>query len=483
MQLCDRTATELRAMLMKGEVCAREILESVLRRIDERESTLNAYITKTPDLALKQAELADERFLKDKRTPLLNGLPIAIKDNLCTRGIKTTCGSKILFNYIPPYDASAVGKVIRSGAVLVGKSNMDEFGMGSSTENSAFGPTRNPVNTDRVAGGSSGGSAAAVASGEAVIALGTDTGGSIRLPSSYCGVVGIKPTYGRVSRYGLISYASSLDQIGALCRSVEDCAMLLNVICGHDHLDTTSANIPKPDFMRSLNGDIRGVRIGLPMDYFVEGLDNRVKEQILHAVNQLEAAGAEVKEVSLPHARYGISAYYLIATAEASSNLARYDGVKYGFRAEGDIPDSVRMYEETRGQGFSSEVKRRIMLGTYVLSAGYYDAYYRKAQEARTLIKADFDRVFENVDCIVGPVSPCLPFKIGEKIDDPLQMYLVDIYTCSVNLAGLPGMSIHCGMVDGLPVGLQIIGKPFDEAMVLRVGHAYEMIGKENQKL
>ena len=478
MELCDQNGSELAGMLRKREISSREITESVFKRISEKEETINAFITETRETALKQADLADNRFRNGKKVPPLNGIPIAIKDNLCTKGIKTTCGSKILANYVPPYDATAVKRVLRSGAVLVGKTNMDEFAMGSSTENSAFGPTRNPVNPERVAGGSSGGSAAAVASGETVLAIGSDTGGSIRLPAAYCGVAGIKPTYGRVSRYGLVSYASSLDQIGALGRSVEDCAMLLNVICGRDTLDTTSADVRKPDFRRSLNKGIKGIKIGLPKEYFVEGLDLEVKDQIMKALRELEMNGAHVIDISLPHTRYAISCYYLIATAEASSNLARYDGVKYGFRSAHGIPDSIKMYEKTRSEGFGNEVKRRIMLGTYVLSAGYYDAYYLKAQQARALIKEDFDRAFEKVDCMITPVSPCVPFKLGEKIADPLQMYLVDIYTASLNLSGVPGMSINCGMVDGLPVGLQIIGKPFDEKMVLRVGHAYEqMVG------
>jgi len=476
MELCDQNGSELARMLRKREVSSREITESVFKRIIEKEETINAFITETRETALKQADLADNRFRNGKKVPPLNGIPIAIKDNMCTKGIKTTCGSKILANYVPPYDATAVKRVLRSGAVLIGKTNMDEFAMGSSTENSAFGPTRNPVNPERVAGGSSGGSAAAVASGETVLAIGSDTGGSIRLPAAYCGVAGIKPTYGRVSRYGLVSYASSLDQVGALGRSVEDCAMLLNVISGRDTLDTTSADVRKPDFRRSLKKGIKGIKIGLPKEYFVEGLDLEVKDQIMKALRILEMNGAHVIDISLPHTRYAISCYYLIATAEASSNLARYDGVKYGFRSTDGISESVKMYEKTRSEGFGSEVKRRIMLGTYVLSAGYYDAYYLKAQQARALIKEDFDRAFEEVDCMITPVSPCVPFKLGEKMDDPLQMYLVDIYTASLNLSGVPGMSINCGMVDGLPVGLQIIGKPFDEKMVLRVGHAYEQM-------
>jgi aspartyl-tRNA(Asn)/glutamyl-tRNA(Gln) amidotransferase subunit A len=346
--------------------------------------------------------------------------------------------------------------------------------MGSSTETSAFGPTRNPLDPDRVAGGSSGGAAAAVACGETILSLGSDTGGSVRLPAAFCGVAGIKPTYGRVSRYGLISYASSLDQVGALGKTVEDCALLLNLICGRDRRDTTSADVDVPDFRRSLNKSIKGLRVGLPKEYFVEGIDPQVREQIMAAVHLLAENGAHIVDVSLPHTGYAISAYYLVATAEASSNLARYDGVKYGIRSGEDATDSVDLYEATRSQGFGKEVKRRIMLGTVVLSAGYYDAYYLKAQQVRTLIKNDFERAFEKVDCLVAPVSPCLPFRLGEKIEEPLQMYLVDVYTVSLNLSGLPGISINCGMVGHLPVGMQIIGKPFDEEMVLRVASAYE---------
>ena len=480
MELCDLSASDLAGMLRKREISSREITESVFKRIDEKEEAINAYITTTRQTALEQAEQADKRFGNGKKTPLLNGIPIAIKDILCTQGIRTTCGSNILSNFIPTYSATAVRKVLEAGAVLIGKTNMDEFAMGSSNENSAFGPTHNPINPEYVPGGSSGGSAAAVSAGETILAMGTDTGGSIRLPCAYCGVAGIKPTYGRVSRYGLISYASSLDQIGALGRTTEDCATLLNAICGHDRLDSTSAHIRKRDFKRSLNKGIKGLKIGLPREYFVEGIDVRVEEQILKAVKLLGKNGAHIIDISLPHTQYAISSYYLIATAEASSNLARYDGVKYGFRSNKDLPDSVSMYEETRSEGFGREVKRRIILGTYVLSAGYYDAYYLKAQKARALIKEDFDKAFEKVDCMITPASPCLPFKLGEKMDDPLQMYLVDIYTVSLNLTGLPGMSINCGTVDGLPVGMQIIGKAFDEEMVLRVGHAYEKIVENN---
>jgi len=475
MALCDENAVTLARLLRKGDLSARELAESVFERIEEREGTTNAFITLTREEAMTAADRAD-RLLKDRSTspaPLI-GLPLALKDNLCTRGIRTTCASRILQNHVPVYDATAVRRVIEAGAVVVGKTNLDQFGMGSSTENSVYGPTRNPIDPARVPGGSSGGSAAALAAGEAVLALGTDTGGSIRLPAAYCGVVGIKPTYGRVSRYGLISYASSLDQIGPLARSVEDCALLLESLCGLDPRDSTSSNEPVPPFSSSLEMGVQGLRIGLPSEFFVEGLDPDIRDRILGTVRALEREGAEIREISLPHTRYAISAYYLIATAEASSNLARYDGVKYGLRAAGGYEDVVGMIEATRAEGFSLEVKRRIMLGSYVLSAGYYDAYYLKAQKVRRLVKEDYDRAFTEVDCIMTPVSPCLPFRLGEKMEDPLQMYLVDVYTAPLNMAGLPGMSVPCGRVGRLPVGLQIIGPAFDEATVLRVGYAVQ---------
>ncbi len=479
MELCELSASELLGLLKKREVSSREITESVLQRIESRENSIKAYISLTPELALKQAEEADRRLNKGSDVGLLNGIPIALKDNLCTRGIKTTCASRMLENYVPPYDATVVQKVFGQGAVLIGKTNMDEFAMGSSTENSAFGPTHNPLDLDRVPGGSSGGSAAAVASGETVVALGSDTGGSIRQPAAFCGVVGMKPTYGRVSRYGLVAYASSLDQIGPLGRTVEDCALLLNVISGQDPYDSTSAPLPPKDYTQALNKDITGLKIGLPKEYFVLGLDNEIKSLVMEAVDSLVNQGAEVIDISLPHTPYAISTYYLIATAEASSNLARYDGVKYGFRPKEGYSDTLGMYEKTRSMGFGKEVKRRIMLGTYVLSAGYYDAYYLKALKVRTLIKRDFDEAFKKVDCIITPVSPCLPFKIGEKIEEPLQMYLVDVYTVSLNLTGLPGMAVPCGNVGHLPVGFQIIGKPFDESTIITVGHVYQEIQKE----
>ena len=479
MELCDQSASELVRRLKKREISSREITESVFRRIEEREKDINAFVTTTRDVALRQADQSDRRYRAKESLSPLDGIPVAVKDVLCTKGVRTTCGSLMLRDYVPPYDATAVKRLLGSGAVLIGKTNMDEFAMGSSNENSAFGPTRNPLDPTRVAGGSSGGSAAAVAAGEAVVALGSDTGGSIRLPAAYCGVAGIKPTYGRVSRYGLVSYASSLDQVGTIGRTVEDCATLLGLVWGHDRKDSTSADMKTPDLARSLKKGLEGVRIGLPKEYFVEGLDRGIKENTLQAVSLLEKNGAHIVEVTLPHAPYAIGSYYLIATAEASSNLARYDGVKYGFRVEEESPDLVRMLEATRSSGFGNEVKRRIMLGSFVLSAGYYDAYYLKAQQVRTLIKQDFDRAFEKVDCMLTPVSPCLPFKIGEKITEPLQMYLVDVYTVSLNLSGLPGISVPCGSMDGLPVGMQVIGKAFDEETVLRVAHAYERIKME----
>lgn len=476
MELCDKSAVELSQMLKNKEISSRDITESVVKRIEDNEETINAFITKTIDTALKQADEADKRIAGGEATSRLNGIPIALKDNLCTRGIRTTCASKILENYVPTYNATVVEKALSEGAVVIGKTNLDEFAMGSSCEHSIIGPTRNPNNPDYVPGGSSGGSAAAVASGEAILAMGSDTGGSIRQPSAFCGITGIKPTYGRVSRYGLISYASSLDQIGVLGKNAGDCALLLNTICGHDRRDTTSANVQTPDFLSYLDKGVKGIKAGLPREYFIEGLDSRIKNSVMAAVRLLEKNGMEIEEISLPHASHAISSYYLVATAEASSNLARYDGVKYGYRSVNDSDDTIMMYENTRSEGFGNEVKRRIMLGTYVLSAGYYDAYYLKGQRVRNLIKTDFDRAFENVDCIITPTTPCLPFKLGEKMADPLQMYLVDIYTVSLNLSGLPGISVKCGTIDGLPVGMQIIGRAFDEEMILRVANGYEKL-------
>jgi aspartyl-tRNA(Asn)/glutamyl-tRNA(Gln) amidotransferase subunit A len=399
---------------------------------------------------------------------------LAIKDVLCTRYVHTTCSSKILQSYLPPYDATAIQRLKAQDAVLLGKTNMDEFAMGSSTENSAFFPTRNPWALDYGPGGSSGGSAAAVAADLCAAALGSDTGGSIRQPASFCGIAGLKPTYGLVSRYGLVAFASSLDQIGPLAKDVKDCALLLQAIAGHDPFDSTSADLPVPDYSSALTGDIRGIRIGIPDEYFIEGMDPEVEAAIWTAIQTLEALGGVQEKVSLPHTPYAVATYYLVATAEASSNLARYDGVKYGYRTSRPA-DLLEMYQRSRREGFGPEVKRRIMLGTYALSAGYYDAYYLKAQKVRTLIRRDFEQAFERCEVIATPTSPTPAFKVGEKTENPLQMYLSDIFTISVNLAGLPGMSIPCGFTKaGLPIGLQLIGKPFDEATVLKVAHAYE---------
>ncbi len=475
-RLNERSAHELMGGIKAGEITARQVTEAVFERIQEHDSNINAYITLNEPGALQKADEIDRKIAAGKPLGSLAGIPVALKDLLCTRGLRTTCASRILDTFIPPYDATAVARLRQSDAILIGKLNMDEFAMGSSNENSAYGPARNPHDPERVTGGSSGGSAAAVAAGETVLALGSDTGGSIRLPASFCGVVGLKPTYGRVSRYGLVAYASSLDQIGPLARNVRDAALLLHVIAGHDPNDSTSADLPVPDYAASLETGVEGLTVGIPGEYFAEGLDPEVREAVMQGVGLLENAGARIREVSLPvagHPAYTIASYYIIATGEASSNLARYDGVKYGLRVEAD--DLIDMYCKTRSRGFGAEVKRRIMLGTYVLSAGYYDAYYLKAQRVRTLIKADFDRAFETCDLLAAPVSPTPAFKIGEKIGDPLQMYLSDIYTVSVNLAGIPGISLPCGASsDGLPIGLQLLGRAFEEQTLLRAGYVVE---------
>lgn len=474
MEFYNLTIHELRDMLKKGETTAQAVTESVLDRITAVDDKVRAYITVTGDIARTQAAEADKRIkAKDAGSPLL-GIPIAVKDNMCTEGIRTTCASKILGNFIPPYDATVVRKLKQAGSVICGKPNLDEFAMGSSTENSGFHITRNPWDLDRIPGGSSGGSAAAVAAGECIASLGSDTGGSIRQPAACCGVVGLKPTYGRVSRYGLVAFASSLDQIGPITKDVTDAAILMNVIAGRDHRDSTSANIAVPDFTLSLKKDVKGMKIGIPKEYFIEGMDPEVDKAVRDAVKTLEGLGATVKEVTLPHTGYAVATYYILATSEASSNLARYDGVKYGFRAEG-AKDLLDMYMKSRSQGFGPEVKRRIMLGTYALSAGYYEAYYKKGQQARTLIKRDFDEAFKSVDIIATPTAPTAAFKIGEKSADPLQMYLSDIFTISVNLAGIPGISIPCGFTrDKLPIGLQLLGRHFDEESILHASFAYE---------
>jgi aspartyl-tRNA(Asn)/glutamyl-tRNA(Gln) amidotransferase subunit A len=471
LELHELTIHEAHDLLEKGEISSVELTQAVIDRIVAVDNDIKAYITLTPELALEQAREADRRRAAGEDNPLL-GIPLAIKDVICTKGVPTTCGSKILENFIPPYDATVMAHLGSQGAILLGKTNMDEFAMGSSTENSAYFTTRNPWDLSRVPGGSSGGSAAAIAADECLGALGSDTGGSVRQPAALCGVVGLKPTYGRVSRYGLVAFASSLDQIGPFGKDVADCAILMNAIARYDRRDSTSVNVLAPDYTGALIDDIKGMRVGVPKEYFVEGMQLEVEQRVREAIDKLAELGAEVAEVSLPHTEYSLPAYYLIAPAEASANLARYDGVKYGLsRQEGELWDN---YKQTRQFGFGAEVKRRIMLGTYALSAGYYDAYYLKAQKVRTLIKGDFDRAFADFSVIVAPTSPTVAFKIGEKVNDPLQMYLSDIFTLSVNLAGICGISVPCGFADGLPVGLQIIGEPFAEETILRVAYAYE---------
>jgi aspartyl-tRNA(Asn)/glutamyl-tRNA(Gln) amidotransferase subunit A len=459
--------------LRKREFSSVELTEAVFERIAATDGKIRAYLTLARDAALEQAGQADERLKQDgARSPLL-GVPLAVKDNFLTRGLRTTCASKILANFIPPYDATTVRKLRANGAVITGKTNLDEFAMGSSAENSAFFPTRNPWNLERIPGGSSGGSAAAVAADECIAALGTDTGGSIRQPAACCGIVGLKPTYGRVSRFGIIAFASSMDQVGPLTKDVQDSALLLEAIAGHDPADSTSVDRPVPRYSEALTGDVKGLRLGIPKEYFVRGMQPEVEQAVRMAVRALEKNGAVIEEIALPHTEYAVAVYYIVATAEASSNLARYDGMRYGHRAHAkDLTDT---YMLSRQEGFGAEVKRRIMLGTYALSAGYYDAYYLKAQQVRTLIKQDFDEAFKHCDVIVTPTAPTTAFKLAEKIQDPLQMYLSDIYTISINLAGLPALSLPCGFDQvGMPIGMQIVGKHFDETTILRVGHAYE---------
>jgi len=472
--LNELTIDEAAARLAAGETSAEALARAALERIAASEPALHSFITVTPELALAQARAADARRAAGQARGALDGIPLAIKDIINTKGVRTTAGSRILESFVSPYDATVARRLFEAGAVMVGKANCDEFAMGSSNENSAYGGTRNPWDLTRVPGGSSGGSAAAVAAGQCLGALGTDTGGSIRQPAAHCGIVGLKPTYGRVSRYGVVAYASSLDQVGPMARTVRDAAHLLDAIAGHDALDSTSVPHAVPGYAAGLAGDLSGLRLGLPKEYFVAGLSAEVGAAVRAAVRQLEALGATVDQVSLPHSEYAVATYYLIATAEASSNLARYDGTRYGLRV--DRGAGLRdMYQETRAAGFGDEVKRRILLGTYALSAGYYDAYYLKAQQVRTLIRRDFERAFERCDALVTPTTPTTAFRLGEKTTDPLAMYLSDIFTISVNLAGLPGISLPCGFdAQGLPIGLQIVGKPFDEPTVLRAAHAYE---------
>ncbi len=482
MRLFDKPAHVLHDMLVKKEITAVALTQDVLDRIDEVDGEVKAYLTVTREAALAQAAAVDAKISRGESISFWEGIPGAIKDNICTKGVRTTCASKMLENFVPPYNATVMEKIEAANPVILGKANMDEFAMGGSTENSAYFPTANPWQHDCVPGGSSGGSAAAVAAGTAVWALGSDTGGSIRQPASFCGVVGMKPTYGRVSRYGLVAFASSLDQIGPLSRDVTDCAHLLNVIAGYDEKDSTSTKAEVPDFTKSLVQDVKGLKIGMPKEYFAEGLDPEVEKSVRTAIAQLESLGAEIVEISLPHTAYAISAYYLIAPAEASSNLARYDGVSYGERVDGI--DIVDMMTKTRSEKFGEEVKRRIMIGSYALSAGYYDAYYLKALKVRTLVKQDFDQAFEKVDVIMSPAAPTPAYKIGEMASDPLKMYMQDVYTVPLNLAGLPGISVPCGFSSaGLPIGLQIIGKALAEDTLIRAAYTYEQSQQFHNKI
>lgn len=472
----ELSAFELRERILSGELSAEKVTDEIFCRIEDRDPQINAYLTLDKERALETAKGVDGRIKRGEKCGLLAGVPVAVKDNICTRGLRTTCASKLLGNFVPPYDAHVIGRLKAEGAVIVGKTNMDEFAMGSSTENSGFKPTCNPWDTSRIPGGSSGGSAAAVAAGMAYMAIGSDTGGSVRQPAGLCGVVGLKPTYGRVSRYGLVAFGSSLDQIGPLTRDVRDAALLLQVIGGHDGRDSTCAREPVPDYLSDLDGSIDGVRIGIPREYFGEGLNDEVRQAVEDVIKTYRGLGANVVEISLPHTSHAVAVYYIVATAEASSNLARYDGVRYGHRAASS-DGIINMYSRTRAEGFGNEVKRRIMLGTYALSSGYYDAYYLKASKVRNLIRQDFLSVFdkEKVDVILGPTSPTAAFRIGERIENPLEMYLYDVFTIPANLAGIPGVSIPCGFTgDNLPIGVQLMGKHFDETTLLKVARAFE---------
>ena len=474
MTLYSKTIHELHSMLKSGETTSTAITESVFSRIGEVEDRVRSYLTLTLEQAMEAAGRADERYRRGEPLGALDGIPVGVKDIFLTEGVRTTAGSKILGNFTAPYDGTVIARIREAGAVITGKLNMDEFAMGSSTENSGFHPTHNPWDTERVPGGSSGGSAAAIAAGEAVCTLGTDTGGSIRQPASHCGVVGMKPTYGRVSRYGVIAFASSLDQVGPLTRDVTDCAILLKAIAGHDPADSTSADVPVPDYPALLTGDVKGMTIGLAEEYFGEGIEPAVEELVRKAASSLEAKGAKLVPVSLPSTKYAVATYYIIAPAEASSNLARYDGVRYGVRAT-DADGLIEMYRRTRSRGFGPEVKRRIMLGTFALSAGYYDAYYGKAQRVRTMIRREMDEAFTRADVLLSPTAPTAAFPLDDKMDDPLQMYLSDICTIPVNIAGNAALSVPCGVTkEGLPVGVQLIGPAFKEETLLNAAYAYE---------
>ena len=481
MELSSLTIDAARSAVQERKATAVAMAEAHYSRIQKEDGQIGAFLTLSRERALQQAERMDRIVAEGRPLPPLGGVPVGIKDVMSTRGVRTTAGSKILDKYVPPYDCTAVAKLETAGAVILGKMNCDEFAMGSSNENSGFHPVRNPRDLSRVPGGSSGGSAAAVAAGMAVATLGSDTGGSIRQPASFCGVVGLMPTYGRVSRYGLIAFASSLDHIGPLTRTVKDAAIILGAIAGRDPMDSTSAEVPVPDYVSQLDKPVSGLKLGVAKEYFGDGLDDEVRQAVERAIDTLESLGCEVVEVSLPHTSYAIPAYYLIATAEASSNLARYDGVRYSLRARG-VKTLSEMYRRSRDEGFGTEVKRRIMLGTYALSAGYYDAYYLKAQKVRTLLTRDFDKAFQKVDAIVTPTCPTAAFRLGEKSNDPLSMYLADIYTVTADLAGIPGISIPCGPTrEKLPIGVQILGKHFDEATILRIAHAYEQATGKSQ--
>lgn len=473
MKLGNLTIKEIRGGLIKKQFSALEMVKFYLEKIEKEDKKIGAFLTLCPELAISKAKEIDEMIFQKRELPILAGVPCAIKDNILVEGVKCTAGSKILENYIAPYDATVVKKLKEAGAIILGKTNLDEFAMGSSTENSAFFPTKNPLDLERVPGGSSGGSAAAVAANFCVFALGSDTGGSIRQPASFCGIVGLKPTYGAVSRYGLIAFASSLDQIGPMTKNVEDCKIVFNVIKGKDEMDSTSVEFESKNWELK----IEEIKIGIPKEYFIEGIEPEVEEIIKKAIKKYEKMGAKIEEISLPHTEYALPCYYIIAPSEASANLARYDGIKYGLskKTKAGVQTLMDVYLESRGKGFGPEVKRRIMLGTYALSAGYYEAYYLRAQKVRTLIKRDFEKAFQRVDAIFTPTSPTLPFKLGEKIDDPLKMYLSDIFTVSVNLVGLPAVSIPVGKAKNLPVGLQIIGKPFEEEKILEIGKFYEL--------
>jgi aspartyl-tRNA(Asn)/glutamyl-tRNA(Gln) amidotransferase subunit A len=473
-ELHQLTIHEAHKLLKQRKISSVELTKSVLKRIAEIEGKVHACVTITEDLAREEAEKADNYIKTASEIPLLAGIPTLIKDVICTKGVRTTCSSKMLENFVPPYNATVMEKLLAQKAVIVGKANMDEFAMGSSTEHSAFFPTHNPWDLSRVPGGSSGGSAVAVAADEAIYALGSDTGGSIRQPAGFCNVVGLKPTYGRVSRFGLVAFASSLDQIGPITRDVTDCALVMNAIAGYDPRDSTSVPLPVPDYTQQLVPDIKGLKIGIPGEYFVEGMQNEVRAALEAAISKLLELGAEIDwEASLPHTKYALAAYYILAPSEASANLARYNGVKYGF-SERNASNVIEATEKTRQFGFGPEVKRRIMLGTYALSAGYYDAYYLKAQKVRTLIKQEFEQAFEKYDALVTPTSPTVPFKLGEKLEDPMQMYLSDVCTLPINIAGIPAISIPAGFADNLPIGMQVMGKPFSEETLLRIAFAYE---------